>query len=306
MTQGHHHRGSLVWPVILIGAGIVLFLNNLGRLNWSVWETLFRLWPLVLVSIGLEIIIGRRSLWGSSIVALLLLGVLAIAVSGIVPPLGGSGVATTETITLPVGNARRAEVDIAFGAGSLNISALPESAGLIEGKLDLANNEKADWESRQGGDTIYFKLRSRGHWNMWSGRIWSETKVWEIGLTRDLPLKLTFNAGVGRSTLDLSQLNISDLRLRGGVGQVALTLPRRGKLDARIDGGVSEVTVLAPAGMALRIRADGGIGGVTVDGHFDRSGDVYTSPGYATAENRVDLRIDGGIGRVHVRQAPAE
>jgi hypothetical protein len=101
-------------------------------------------------------------------------------------------------------------------------------------------------------------------------------------------------------------LNISDLRLRGGVGQVALTLPRRGKLDARIDGGVGEVTVLAPAGMALRIRADGGIGGVTVDGHFDRSGDVYTSPGYATAENRVDLRIDGGIGRVHVRQAPAE
>ncbi|MFQ5812923.1 MAG: LiaI-LiaF-like domain-containing protein [Anaerolineae bacterium] len=66
-------RVSLVGPVILIGLGVIFLLSNMGLLAWSVWEVIFRLWPILLVALGLEIILSRLSAWGS---------LLAIVVGG--------------------------------------------------------------------------------------------------------------------------------------------------------------------------------------------------------------------------------
>ena len=48
------NRVSMIGPVILIGLGVVLLLNNLEVLPWSIWGALFRLWPVLLVAVGLE------------------------------------------------------------------------------------------------------------------------------------------------------------------------------------------------------------------------------------------------------------
>ena len=72
--KDQQHHGGLVWPIILIAAGIILLLNNLGMLSWDIWGTLWRLWPVLLIAIGLDIIIGRRSFWGSLLVGILAAG----------------------------------------------------------------------------------------------------------------------------------------------------------------------------------------------------------------------------------------
>ena len=69
-------RGSLVGPLILIGLGVVFLLNNLGILSWSVWEVIFRLWPILLVAIGLDLLVGRRSTLGSLLALALTLIIL--------------------------------------------------------------------------------------------------------------------------------------------------------------------------------------------------------------------------------------
>ncbi len=63
MEEKKTHRVGLVWPVILISAGMMFLLNNLGLLSWNVWGTLWRLWPVLLIAAGLDILIGRRSIW---------------------------------------------------------------------------------------------------------------------------------------------------------------------------------------------------------------------------------------------------
>jgi hypothetical protein len=47
--------------IILIG--VILLLNNLNILEWSVWYNIFRLWPLLLVSLGISLIFRRRLSW---------------------------------------------------------------------------------------------------------------------------------------------------------------------------------------------------------------------------------------------------
>jgi hypothetical protein len=311
MEERRHYRGGLVWPVILIGAGVVFLLNNLNLLSWGVWDTLFRLWPVLLIAIGLDILIGRRSIWGSVAVAILLLAALGAAVwlgrSGLeVPSWTGAEVATTETINQPLEGATAGDVEIGFGTGSLRITALPEGAGLIEGKVDLSQDERVSRDFRKSGETAYFVLRSNNARFHMMRDTWPSDKVWDLGLSRDVPLRLKISAGVGRVTIDLTQLDVTDFELEGGVGQATLTLPRRGRLEAKVEGGVGEVTVLIPQGMAARIRVDGGLGGVNVSDTYDRRDDEYTSPGYNSAVDRVDLRIDGGVGRITVREVVEE
>ncbi|MCK4451587.1 MAG: hypothetical protein KAX26_13460, partial [Anaerolineae bacterium] len=35
---------SVFWPVVFIGAGVMLLLSNLGHLPWQSWGVLWRLW----------------------------------------------------------------------------------------------------------------------------------------------------------------------------------------------------------------------------------------------------------------------
>lgn len=310
MEERRGYRGGLVWPVILIAAGVVFLLNNLGLLGWGVWDTLFRLWPLLLIAIGLDILIGRRSIWGSAAVAILLLAGLGVAVwlgrSGLQAlPWVGEEVVTTETVNQPLEGATRGDVEIVFRTGNLRLHALPEGAGLIEGRVDLGPGEQVSRDFRKAGETAHFVLRSSVRFRM-TRDTWPADKVWDLGLSRDVPLRLKLSAGVGRVMADLTQLNVTDFELEGGVGQATLTLPRRGRLEARVEGGVGEVTILIPQGMAARIRVDGGLGGITVSGPYDRRGDEYVSPGYSSAEDRVDLQVDGGVGRITIREVAEE
>jgi hypothetical protein len=258
----------------------------------------------LLIAIGLDILIGRRSAWGSLFVALLLLAVLAAAVLVGVPQWGRiyAGPLTTETISEPLQGAKRGDIEISFGTGGLNIKPLDESAGLIEGKVMLSQGEYLSKQFRKSGDVAYYELGSRGPWQWWPGQHWPGDKVWDLGLNRDIPLRLEIHSGVGRANLDLASLNVTELQLDSGVGQVTLNLPQRGRLDGKIEGGVGEVTIVVPKGVAARIRTEGGIGGVAVEGNFNRSGNTYTSPGFSTAENRADLKVEGGVGRVFIRE----
>ena len=49
--------GNLSGGFVLITLGIIFVLNNLGFLPWSVWETLWKLWPVFLILAGIEILV---------------------------------------------------------------------------------------------------------------------------------------------------------------------------------------------------------------------------------------------------------
>jgi len=55
--------------IILVGA--ILLLNNLNILEWNVWPNILKLWPLLLISIGISLIFRRRLSWLGPLVILL-------------------------------------------------------------------------------------------------------------------------------------------------------------------------------------------------------------------------------------------
>lgn len=55
----------------IILVGVILLLNNLSILEWSVWYNIFKLWPLLLVSLGISLIFRKRLSWLAPLVIVL-------------------------------------------------------------------------------------------------------------------------------------------------------------------------------------------------------------------------------------------
>jgi hypothetical protein len=255
---------SLTWPVVWIVVGVVLFLSTTGRLETGPAELIAQWWPWLLVGLGVWFVIGA-----------------------IVP-----GSHPEETLTIPLGGAQQATVRIRYGGGS--ITAGPAAPGaLVDGQFrgGVLHREPGPGTVEIEQDTRY-------------GVPWlSHDATWAIGLTREVPLDLRIEGGASQGRLDLRELLLRRLELKTGASGTTVVLPRAaGVTDVRADAGAASLTFVVPAGVAARIRSKVGFGSSQVDEtRFPRMGDGFQSLDYATAENRVDLDITGGVGSVRVR-----
>ncbi len=300
--EGQRRVGSLVWPLVLIGLGVVLLLNNLGMLDWSVWEMILRLWPVLLIGLGLELLIGRRSVWGSLLAALMVLAVLAGAVFLFRSP--GRTAGTTETVSQALGGAERGEVTIDFGVGRLTVDAGAAGDMLVEGRVTLAAGQRLISEGRVAGGVAYYRIGSEDSGAAWLGGAAGERREWALHLNPTVPLALTLRSGVGETRLDLSGLQVTDLEIHSGVGQVVVLLPGQGRVRVSVDAGVGELVLRVPRSMAVRMEVDGGLGQVSVPTDFEREDEMYLSPGFDTSQDRADIQVDGGVGRIVVEWQP--
>lgn len=261
------HWSTLWWPLIVIGLGVIFLLNNL--LGWSIWK----LWPVLLILLGSSILVGGRGSPGTKI-----------------------------EIEQSLEGAAAADVTISPGVSELHVGPLAEPNQLIEGTISVGRAQSVTPEFRLKGDTAHYRLKSRGHFAFpfWGG--WQRDYTWDLQLNQHVPTRLTIDAGVGQSTLDLSELSLTYLKIDAGVGQTNLTLPRWGQLEVVIQAGVGEVSVGIPWEMAACIQTSTGLGSTRIKGNYQRRGGAHVSPDYDTAENRVDLKIGGGVGAINVRQ----
>ncbi|MCP4539303.1 MAG: hypothetical protein GY832_19375 [Chloroflexi bacterium] len=262
-------KSNLFWAVILIIAGTLLLLNNLGILNIDVWGLI---WPLFLI------VLGAATLWGVFF--------------------GGSSIETEEA-TISLEGAAQAHILVKHGAGRLFVDNDASPGELLSGTFGGGLEQRV--KRNEDALDVEMSMPSRSFvfpWAWGSG----ETLNWSFGLNSEIPITLKFNTGAGEAQLDLTDLQVTDLRVSTGASSTDVTLPANaGHTKARIDSGAASVTVRIPSGVAARIRAGGGLASVNVDrNRFPREGGVYQSPDYETASNKVDLKIDTGVGSIYV------
>ena len=326
LTRTH----SIVGPTLTIGLGTIFLANNLGFLSWNSWMAILRLWPVLIIAIGLEIFIGRRNIWLSTLgvgVALSLLAAGLWLSGGLI---GTEGIAHTgitvlsETIEQPLDKAESAQVRIDSSVGKLIVDSTSNDDTLIEGKISSIEQETIYQEYEIDGNEIIYYLGS--DWesrNINSFADFDEQSLsWDLNLTEEIPLDLNISLGVGESDLDLSNLQITELDLSigvgqtsvklpngeyeayidGGVGQTLVTLPDEGQIQVQVDGGIGEIVIYIPEDIAVKIYVDRGIAGLTIPSGYTQNGDVYTSPNYDEGEDYLELHLDQGIGNIAVRE----
>jgi hypothetical protein len=306
-TQDHrHHRTPLLGPLLLISAGVLFLLNNLGMVPWSIWETLGRLWPLILIAIGIDLVVGRRSPVISLLLVLAVVGggaALVYANSGFTAP----GGLISAPLNLGLNNVESADVHVDMGLGNLTLGSMSGEGGLLAaGDLGYYENHgPPSIDVSENGNTAEVEIVERsGGWNFaphWfnGGR----SPSWEIFLNERVPVNLKVDAGTGNLTLDLAKLQLSGLTVDSGTGNASITLPAAANnITVEIDGGTGNLELIVPEDLEARIEVDSGIGTTTVDSRFSSQGeDTYESSAFDTATNKVTIKIDHGVGNLNIR-----
>ncbi|MGC9334699.1 MAG: LiaI-LiaF-like domain-containing protein [Anaerolineae bacterium] len=301
MNERKSQGVNLFGPLLLITIGIVLLLNTLGVVDWRIWWTLLRLWPILLVAAGLDLLIGRRSLLGSLLATLVILAIAGGALWIVVSDSMQFGEVASELIRQPLGEATRAQVRIDPAIGVLRLKALPEAANLIEGKIHLAGGEKIQQDSSVIGSQATYELRTaQGSWASFTWA-WNDQRVWDLGLSPGATLTLEANLGAGEAVLDLTDLTLDQLQAEVGLGRLEITLPATGQFEGSVEGAIGQTVIIIPQGMAVRIKADTGLAGRDLPAGYQEDGDIITSPGYSTAENQADLQVSQAIGVLQIR-----
>jgi LiaI-LiaF-like transmembrane region len=301
--------GSIVGPLVLIFVGGVFLLQNAGVLPPSVWRDLWKLWPLVLVLAGLELLVGRR-LPGLVAVAGLAIVVIAlgVAASSYTIPGMAHGAMTTQTFSTRLEAAKQASVSVRFGAGQL---VLGPQLGVSSGELaNMTFTGPADLLPNPTysvvGDTgrLEYQITGRTGANFFAPVGGSaEGLHMEIDLAREVPITtLNIQAGATDARVDLGSLRVNNLDMAVGAATTWVRMPESGVTSAHISGGASTITIEVPQGVAARIRHRGGLSGFQIDqSRFPAAGDeVNQSPDWDTAANKVDINLETGVTTIQV------
>jgi len=290
---------NLFWPFLLISLGGLLLLQVLGLLPVGLWDLLIRLWPLLLIALGLDMLIGHRTR-GRALLVLFLAALLLIAslfltaVRANLAPAGQS-----QAIIQSTHGVERAEVAIDFKSGEFNLSALGGSLYLMEGQLVHGPLESLQQSYLVKEGVGRLKLSQQQ--DPLIIPFVNQSAHWEVHLTPDLPLSLNVRTNRGNVNLDLSGLpNLTDLDLRTGEGVTRVIFSVDASLHASLTTGASAVTLTIPTDLPTRLTVISDSTKLYAPSRFSRVGEVYVTQNFSTAGPYLDLEVEGG-GEVNVQ-----
>jgi hypothetical protein len=263
-------RGQLFWGVALLLIGALMFANTAGiRLpNGNSLMSLF--WPLVLLGSGVYVLAGvfmRRNV-------------------------------ETESARVSLEGAREASINISHGAGELKIHGGASGNDLATGSFMGGLDQKASLN----GERLEVRMRPASEFVDFPFFGMHAQMDWDVALNASIPTALEMNLGANKSSINLLDMNVTDLRLKSGASDTDVTFPSRGRLKADFEIGAASLTLVIPEGVSARIRSSIGAGDVHVDSsRFPRQNGLHQSPDFETAANAVDINVKGGACSVRIK-----
>jgi hypothetical protein len=201
-----------------------------------------------------------------------------------------------EPVSIDLGSADRANVELDMGAGQLTIGG--GAAKLIEGTFEYnVDSWKPIVTSSVNGSHATITIKQPENSRLGGSQKYS----WDLQLSDRALLDLAINCGAGQAHLNMGTLDLRNIEVHMGAGQVDLDL--RGKptrdYDVKINGGVGQANIELPQGVGIWAEAHGGLGSISVSG-LDKRGDHYENDLYDKAKVNVRLEVNGGIGEIHI------
>lgn len=292
--------------LVTVAFGGVFLAITLGFVGWGVWGRILALWPVLLISIGLDLL-GKalHTTWLKVVGSLAIIAALVYAVVisagnvGSVEFLGESG-GTPFSYAEEVGGVREATLDLEAGAAEIT----------IEDGTDLVAAEGVTpwgdpvFEVERSGNTadVRFSLGDQDGISVWPG---GTNARLDVALSDLVLWDATVASGVSTLDADLSDVNVRSLELKPGVSDCDVRL---GEVPVSVDeatvdveSGVSSVKIRIPVGAEARVQSEGGLSGTSVDRALTSlGGGVWETTGYSAAKSAGEpvwtVDVKSGVG----------
>lgn len=333
---------SLFGPLVLITIGVFFLLANLDLLPALDWYAALRLWPLLLIFLGLNVLAQQfprpfgTILSGLVAVAAILTFSFVLLGGNLFPGMAGWQEPTLERekVGFPLEDTQRARVEIDFNYFPAAVEALQDSPSLIEADVAYEGELLFKGNRDDGLTTVVLDSQTSSMPFFWLdpanwGIQESAEGEWLIGLSPRVPLDLLLDLSSGDVVLDLSQLDLDSLEIDGSSGESDLLLPA-GDYEARyelssgdttihlpdaghstynLDASSGELLLMLPAQMEAQIVVvDTGSGDFEPGERFvqtkqlDGEEGTWETRGFAAAVDRTVISLDLSSGAVRVEE----
>jgi hypothetical protein len=263
----------IFWGILFIGLGLLILINNFSTLFMD-WATIWKLWPLVVVLLGISLLVKHK--YGKSFLGGLAAIILALAIFAsfktashffhndfeiVFDDDGDYVFEKTEYSEEFDSTLQFATLNFDAGAGSFNISKVTENLfdATAEGKKDLFRLKRFDHDSTS-------KIDFDMHGSL------SEFKIKSVDV----------DMGAASTNLKLGE-NYPETKVT-------------------IDAGASDVDMFVPEGSGCRIITDGALSSKHFDDFEKLKSDHYETAKFEEAENKIYIEIDSGVSSISVKR----
>ena len=284
-------KGVSLGPILVIGLGIIFLLNNFGFLPWEIWQNLWKFWPILLILFGVEVLLGRVSSLRTVIFLLVLIFLLPLLL--ILNPLTGNPLATEKLdFEKPLGNLTKTEINLNLQSNKLTLSSLElGSDRAIRASVKYSKLlPKADiTEERRFGEARYIFTQPE-KFLPFSGNLGNTV---DLKLSRLIPNYLYLKANTGVFDLNLEKLNIP---------QLTISYAKNSNNKTYIKVVAAKVLLKIPPELQAQIKTDSVLKEIKIDEkRFKKEANQYTTAGFASAANKVQIEISGSASSNEVK-----
>ena len=301
-------NNKIATGIWLVFAGLVFLLHNMKVIDFNFYG-IINLWPLILVSIGISLLLQGRTYSKYIVIAsnIILCGI--IFYKGITSKdtfydrLGNIEVNTADDIEGPFTqvvsqnlseDTETAKLTINGGAAKYNFSAGKDSSLILDAKTAQA--------------TASLNLQSKGEKNV-SMELTSKMKnnkynnsLIEVALNTKPLWDLEFNVGAAAITGDFKQMRIGKLEVNSGASSLNLYLPKPsdGVCDIEVNTAASKVILYLPKGAACQVETDALFSNNKYEDVDVVIDDVRKSKNFDQETNKYDIKVAGAANSLSI------
>ena len=290
--------------VIFICCGIVLLLNSLDYVSWSVWFKILSLWPVLLIAIGIELIFKKTFL---SFLAILSPILLILAILGPVYFSYGQwtrGVKWAKNYEWKVPfkeEIKRVKVTVEFKAGELEISS--DTLNLIDADLDYWNRKPdCDYFFSDLDSTVRIKIKGgKKEWGDWVWKGWRKHE-WVIRLHQKIPIDLELSSKASEADLNLTDLKVDDLSLILKASDLRVKFGKKDFLKCKLDSDASHIRILIPEEAGIKIDSEATLTSTEFSGDLSiyQQDETYESANFESSPFQIELFLEGSVSKLEV------
>jgi hypothetical protein len=311
-------RGRLNWGVFFIVLGAVPLADHQGLVSSSALGEAWRLWPLVLVGIGLRIILSRTraALLGGLVVATFL-GLVLGSIFATGPNVGCGGGGNNPASVIRDGSFQRASsVNLHLQCGSATITTSADDRWHVDATSDggpaaqissdstslaVSSSAGGGWWIDRGKDDWQIALPRSGQISLSSTLDLGDARY---GLSGANLSSAAFTLNLGSLHVDLTGATVGNLTVSTNLGSAWIELGGSSNLSGDLKTNLGSLDVCAPPELGLQIASSDSLSSSDFSGiGMIHVGSVWQTSNYATATNKANLTVKTSLGSLKLHPA---
>jgi uncharacterized membrane protein len=301
---------NIIWGLILVLIGVLFILKNLDIIYFS-WYSLWKLWPLLLVMIGVTILPVKDS------IKVVLAIVVLIAAAFFVVYLPDFQVRNNDkSINNSQDNSSNQDTrEIDQRIFEVYDSVITEAylkfdAAAGDFTIDQPTDELFEFEKDGNLGRYTYSIKDLGVKREISIEL-EEGRIIRTDLKNKVSIKLNPNpvwdikveVGAANIQLDLSSFKIQKLDIDGGASSIDIRL---GTLQAdskiKINSGASSITIKVPQEFACEVNTSTVLSSKELKG-FDKVGSgTYVTPGFSDKTKNIVIDVEAAVSSLNVER----